>query len=297
MKVVERVEELRGLCDAARADGSVVGFVPTMGSFHEGHRSLLRAARRDTDVVVVSIFVNPLQFAPGEDLSTYPRSLEADSAMAADDGVDILFVPPATEMYPTEPQTTVHVAGLTDGLCGASRPGFFDGVATVVTKLFSTVGRCRAYFGRKDFQQIAVVRRFTADLNLPVDVVGCPLVRDVDGLALSSRNAYLTADARDRATILYRALTAATDEVVAGERRAATVRDRLVGLIAEEPAAELDYAVVVDVDTLEPVDEIGGHVLLAVAAQLGGARLLDNMSIEVRGSDVTVDAGTLAVGA
>ncbi|MEZ5171712.1 MAG: pantoate--beta-alanine ligase [Acidimicrobiia bacterium] len=296
MRVVERVEELRGLCDAERAGGSVVGFVPTMGSFHDGHRSLLRAARRDTDVVVASIFVNPLQFAPGEDLSTYPRSLEADTAMATDDGVDILFVPPPPEMYPVEPVTAVHVSTLTDRLCGASRPTFFDGVATVVTKLFAIVGRCRAYFGRKDFQQLAVVRRLTADLNLPVDVVGCPLVRDVDGLALSSRNAYLRADERWRATVLYRSLLSVTDDIVAGERDATVVRDRLGRLIAGEPRAELDYAAVVDTDTLEPIDRIAGNVLIACAAQLGGARLLDNMTVDLRGSDVVVDAGTLTVG-
>ena len=173
-----------------------VGFVPTMGYFHDGHRSLMRAARAADDLVVVSLFVNPTQFGAGEDLSRYPRDPEGDAAIAAAEGVDVLFLPEVEEVYPEGARTTVHVEGLTDNLCGASRPGHFDGVTTVVAKLFSMVGPCRAYFGRKDAQQLAVIRRMTADLNFPVEVVGCPLVREADGLAMSSRNAYLAPDGR-----------------------------------------------------------------------------------------------------
>jgi pantoate--beta-alanine ligase len=201
---VERIAGVRGACDGARGRGASVGLVPTMGAFHEGHRSLMRAARAANDFVVVSLFVNPTQFAPTEDLAAYPRDLERDAAIAAAEGADVLFTPPVDEMYRAGARTTVHVEGLTDVLCGASRPGHFDGVTTVVTKLFSIVGPCRAYFGRKDAQQLAVVRRMTADLDLPVEVVGCPLVREYDGLAMSSRNAYLSPDDRAAATVLRR---------------------------------------------------------------------------------------------
>src|SRR5215471_9415603 len=206
MITVTTVAELRAWTDAVRARGERVGFVPTMGYFHDGHRSLMRAARLGNDAVVVSLFVNPTQFGPSEDLTRYPRDPDGDAAVAAEEGVDVLFVPDVAEVYPAGARTTVHVDGLTDRLCGASRPGHFDGVTTVVAKLFSMVGPCRAYFGRKDAQQLAVIRRMTADLDLPVDVVGCPLVREADGLAMSSRNAYLDADERRAATVLSRSL-------------------------------------------------------------------------------------------
>ena len=214
-----------------RARGGTVGLVPTMGFFHEGHRSLMRAARAENDVVVVSLFVNPTQFGPTEDLDAYPRDLAGDTAVAAAEDVDVLFAPSVAEMYPDGAATTVHVAGLTDGLCGASRPGHFDGVTTVVAKLFSIVGPCHAYFGRKDAQQLAVVRRMAADLDLPVQVVGCPLVREPDGVAMSSRNAYLVADDARAATVLVRALRCAADAVLAGERDARRVRS----VLAERP--------------------------------------------------------------
>ncbi len=297
MKTVSRIDDLRRRCDAARAEGAEIGFVPTMGSLHEGHRSLLRAARADTDVVVASIFVNSLQFGPGEDLAAYPRDLDTDSAMADDDGVDLLFVPSSAEMYPTDPLTTVHVSGLTHGLCGASRPTFFDGVATVVTKLLSIVGPCRAYLGRKDYQQLAVVKRLVADLDLPVEVVGCPLVREPDGVAMSSRNAYLDGDTRARATVLYEALSSVADAVREGERNARLLRDRLADLVSREPALTLDYADVVDATTLAPVSDIEGEIVVAVAADAAGARLIDNMTILVDGGEVTVDAGVLVAAA
>jgi pantoate--beta-alanine ligase len=295
MIAVERIAEVRARCDEARREGRTVGLVPTMGYFHAGHRSLMRAARAANDLVVVSLFVNPLQFAPTEDLAAYPRNLEGDAAVAADLGVDVLFAPPVEEMYPPGRPvvTTVHVDALTAGLCGRSRPGHFDGVTTVVAKLFSIIGPCRAYFGRKDAQQLAVVRRMVADLDLPVDVVGCPLVREADGLAMSSRNAYLADVERAAATVLSQALRAATDAIVAGERDAALVRELLERRIASEPAVRLDYAEVVDAAALTQVERVEGTVLLALAAFVGRARLIDNAVVTVSTSGVEVDLGVL----
>lgn len=294
MKTVTRVHELRALVDDARAIGGRVGFVPTMGFFHAGHRSLMRAARAENDFVVVSLYVNPLQFGPTEDLSAYPRDLERDAAAAAAEGVDVLFTPTTEEMYPRPIVTTVHVDGLTNGLCGRSRPTHFDGVTTVVAKLFSMVGPCRAYFGRKDAQQLAVVRRMAEDLDLPVEVIGCPLVREPDGLAMSSRNAYLEPDDRRAAAILSRALHEAAAEVANGERDADSVHRVLTGLIATEPRVQLDYAEVVDAHDLTPVTEITGDVLVAVAANVGRARLIDNMTVSVGPHSVDVDLGVVA---
>jgi pantoate--beta-alanine ligase len=271
-----------------------------MGFFHAGHRSLMQAARAECDVVVVTLFVNPTQFGPGEDLGAYPRDPDGDAAAARDEGVDLLFTPTVAEMYPEPGHTTVHVDGLTSGLCGGSRPTHFDGVTTVVAKLFSIVGPSRAYFGRKDAQQLAVVRRMATDLNLPVDVVGCPLVREPDGLAMSSRNAYLTDGERRAATALSRGLHAAAAAVVEGERSAAAVRDLVVAAIACEPLLALDYAEVVDAASLEPVSRVAGTVLVAVAVHAGRARLLDNASFTFSDSDmsgggeVTVDLGRQA---
>jgi pantoate--beta-alanine ligase len=289
-----RVHELRTRCDDARAEGWRVGFVPTMGYFHAGHRSLMRRARDENDLVVVSLFVNPLQFAPTEDLAAYPRDLAGDTAIAQAEGVDVLFTPTNEEMYPQPIRTTVHVDGLTAGLCGRSRPTHFDGVTTVIAKLFSIVGPCRAYFGRKDAQQLAVVRRMVEDLDLPVEVIGCPLVREPDGLAMSSRNAYLDANERRAATVLSRALQMAASEIIAGERDADSVHRVLTGLIATEPCVELDYAEIVDAVDLAPVTRIEGDVLVAVAARVGRARLIDNMTVSVSPFGVDVDLGVVA---
>ncbi|MET0628490.1 MAG: pantoate--beta-alanine ligase [Acidimicrobiia bacterium] len=298
MITVERVAELRTICDTARRDGARVGFVPTMGYFHEGHRSLMRAARAANDLVVVSLFVNPTQFGPNEDLGRYPRDPEGDATAAEREGVDVLFVPSVAEMYPEGSCTTVHVEGLTAGLCGASRPDHFDGVTTVVAKLFAMVGPCRAYFGRKDAQQLAVIRRMTTDLALPVEVVGCPLVREPDGLAMSSRNAFLAGDDRQSATVLAWALRAAGEAAVAGERDAGVLRRVVVDILAASPAVRLDYAEVVDAHTLEPSATIGAHTLVAVAAFVGSTRLIDNIAITVtpdaHGREVvTVDTGVI----
>lgn len=294
MILLTRAAALRARTDEARSRGAQVGFVPTMGYFHAGHRSLMRRARAENDLVVVSLFVNPLQFAPSEDLGSYPRDPEGDAAAAEAEGVDVLFVPSVEEMYPRPTRTTVHVEGVTAGLCGRSRPTHFDGVATVVTKLFSMVGPCRAYFGRKDAQQLAVIRRMVEDLNLPVVVVGCPLVREPDGLAMSSRNSYLEPEDRKAAVVLSRALHAAADAVRDGIRSADAVRDVVTRTIATEPRVRLDYAEVVDADDLTPVARIEGEVLVAVAAFVGRARLIDNMTVSVTANHVDVDLGVVA---
>jgi pantoate--beta-alanine ligase len=290
MQVIETIAAFR----AARAElkGSV-GLVPTMGYLHEGHIALVRQAAAENDHVAVSIFVNPTQFGPNEDLSAYPRDPLGDAAVAEAEGVDLLFTPEVAEMYPAGARTTVHVGGLTEGLCGASRPGHFDGVTTVVAKLFSIVGTSRAYFGRKDAQQLAVIRRMTEDLDLPVEVVGCPLVREADGLALSSRNAYLTDDERRAATILSGALYMASEAVVGGVRDAAAVRSLIVDTVARSPLVQLDYAEVVDAATLEPLERIDGDTLVALAAFVGKARLIDNVTITFRGDTACPDLGVL----
>ena len=294
MITVPTVAEVRRVCDDTRRAGRVVALVPTMGFFHDGHRSLMRAARTEADLVVVSLFVNPTQFGPDEDLDGYPRDLDGDAATAAAEGVDILFVPSVAEMYPEPPRTTVHVDGLTDRLCGASRPTHFDGVATVVTKLFSIVGPCRAYFGRKDAQQLAVIRRLVDDLNLPVAVIGCPVVREPDGLARSSRNAYLTTEDRAAATVLWKALSAAADAIGAGERDAAAIQALAESTIRSEPRVRLDYAELVDAHTMDPATRLDGDLVLAVAAFVARARLIDNLTITAIGAEVDTDLGVVA---
>ena len=276
MRVVETIGELRAELASARAAGRTVGFVPTMGYLHEGHRALMAAARAECDLVVVSIFVNPLQFGANEDLAGYPRDAARDDAACAAEGVDLVLRPSVAEMYPQAVATTVSVAGLTDRLCGASRPGHFDGVATVVAKLCNIVGPCRLYLGKKDFQQVAVVRRMVADLSVPVEVVARPTVREDDGLAMSSRNAYLSTSERQQAVALSQGLVAARMLLRAGERRAS----RLVAAIRREwagyPLVREDYIAVVDPDTLAPLKTVRDAALVAVAAQVGPARLIDN---------------------
>lgn len=250
-----------------------------MGALHAGHRSLIERAAADNDLVAVTIFVNPLQFGAGEDLERYPRPFEADLAVVAAAGGRVILHPAATEMYPEPIRTTVSVAGLSEGFEGASRPTHFAGVATVVAKLFSMAGPCRAYFGEKDFQQLAVVRRMAADLSMPVEVIGCPIVRDDDGLALSSRNVYLTAAQRTAAPALYQGLVLAKERAEAGESDPARVLDVLERRVAAEPEAILDYAVLVDSSTLEEASVVGGAQRLLVAAAFGRTRLLDNIEV------------------
>ena len=281
MEVTTTIAEVRALLGRARDEGRTVGFVPTMGYLHDGHVSLMARARQDTDVVVASIFVNPLQFGPAEDLTTYPRDLPADTARAREARVDVLFVPDVSEMYPDPPLTSVVVPELAATMEGATRPTHFAGVATVVAKLFAIVGPCRAYFGEKDFQQLAIVTRMTADLSFPVEVVGCAIVREADGLALSSRNVYLTPPQRAAAPVLHRALLAGAGAVVDGERDPAVVRALMMAIVAAEPLAELDYAEVVDAATLTPPAVLAGELRLLIAGRFGQPRLLDNLSVLV----------------
>jgi pantoate--beta-alanine ligase len=250
-----------------------------MGALHAGHVSLIERAARDNEIVAVTIFVNPLQFGAGEDLASYPRDPERDLRLAAAAGGTHVFAPAVEEMYPEPVRTTVTVSGVGESMEAASRPTHFAGVATVVAKLFAISGPCQAYFGEKDFQQLAVVRRMSADLSFPVDVVGCPTVREHDGLALSSRNVYLTPAQRAAAPVLQRALRAGAAAVAAGERRAAVVRKAIAELVEAEPLVELDYAEVVDAATLDRLDPLVGDVRLLVAARLGRTRLIDNVGV------------------
>ena len=283
MQVISTKAELRRLLDSERQAGCSIGLVPTMGALHAGHGSLIEAAGRDCDVVVLTIFVNPLQFAAGEDLSAYPRPIERDLELAAAAGVTVAFTPSESEMYPTRSATTVHVDGLTNSMEGAARPTHFDGVTTIVAKLFNLAGACRAYFGEKDYQQLAVVTRMAADLDQPVDVVPCPIVRESDGLALSSRNIYLSAEDRAAAIVLSRSLARAVDAIAAGERSGTAIGAQLARWVGEEPRATLDYAEVVDASTLEPVDELrsGMVIRLIMTAKFGTTRLLDNMGVVI----------------
>src|SRR3954447_12099452 len=290
----DRIADLRAACDGARAGGRRVAVVPTMGFLHDGHRSLMRAAREAADFVVVTIFVNPLQFGANEDLDRYPRDLAGDLALCEAEGVDCVFSPSVAEMYPRSPLTTVHVAELTGDVCGAARPTHFDGVTTVVTKLFAIVGPCAAFFGRKDAQQLAVVTRMADDLNLPVEVVGCPIVREADGLALWSRNAYLSPEDRAAALVLSRTLRAAVDASAGGERAARAIVQLVCATDAAEPRVALEYAEVRDALELSRMVSLDGSVLIAVAARVGATRLIDNVVVGIDDAGVTADLGVVS---
>ena len=280
MEVIRRARGIRAAAAAARAQRRSVGFVPTMGFFHEGHLSLMRKAREERDTVLVSIFVNPLQFGPQEDLASYPRDLDRDLSRAEAEGVDVVFAPEVEEMFPEgRPEVTIDPGPLGDRLEGASRPGHFRGVVTVVAKLFHLVGPCRAYFGEKDAQQLAIIRRMVRDLGFPQEVVGCPIVREPDGLAMSSRNTYLSDEERKAARCLYRGLQAAADLAQEGERSARRLRQELVARVIEEPLAALDYAAIVDEDSFDEVEQVEGPARALVAARVGPARLIDNMAL------------------
>lgn len=279
--VVHTIVEVREAVAKARRAALQVGFVPTMGALHEGHASLIRQASTECDYVVVSIFVNPLQFGPSEDFDRYPRTMPADVTLAGDMGADLIFAPSVQEMYPEPQLTFVEVEQITGGLCGASRPGHFKGVSTVVTKLFNIVLPDAAYFGQKDAQQAAVIKRMVKDLSMPLEIRVCPTVRESDGLAKSSRNVYLTADQRAAAPVLYQALQQAEQAIQAGERDAAIIQESMARLIEEQPLAQIDYCVVVDADSLAPVSYIENDVLLAVAVYFGKTRLIDNVPVKV----------------
>jgi len=280
MEIVVSRDGFRKAACAARAAGGLLGLVPTMGSLHEGHLSLLRAASAGCDVVAMSVFVNPLQFTTAEDLAGYPANLDSDLELAEQAGVGLAFVPSVSEMYPQgEPLTKVEPGPLARQLEGASRPGHFAGVATVVTKLLSLAGQCRAYFGEKDFQQLAIVRNLVDDLDLDATIVSCPTVREADGLACSSRNRRLGAGDRSAAAVLFKALMAGHDCVAGGEHDGATVARTMADVVAAEPRAKLDYAVVVDPGTFQSPLRVAGEIRLLIAAEVGPVRLIDNLGV------------------
>lgn len=281
MKIVTTIAELRSLVRQARMQGESIGFVPTMGYLHEGHIALIRRARQECGLVVASIFVNPLQFGPSEDFESYPRDLEHDAGILADHQCDLLFAPSVDEMYPVPMETQVELSAMGKVLCGNSRPTHFRGVTTVVSKLFNIVQPDRAYFGQKDGQQAALIRRMVQDLSMPVHVVTVPTVREPDGLAKSSRNVYLSQDQRRQATILYKALSRGLEMLVAGERSGAAITAEMKRVIASVPEARLDYAEVVYLNNLTEASRIEGQVMLAVAVYFGKARLIDNFQLDV----------------
>ncbi len=279
MKRIATIAEMKAACRQVTRNCKTLGLVPTMGALHEGHLSLVRASQARCDVTAVSIFVNPLQFGPAEDLDKYPRAMERDTALLEELGTDLLFTPGVEEMYPPGAQTHVLVEGLSNKLDGASRPGHFRGVATVVAKLFEIIRPDYAFFGQKDAAQVAVLRKLVDDLDMDVEIIACPIVREKDGLAMSSRNAYLTPEQRQQATVLYRALLRVQTAVDRGERESAKLIEIGKHVIAEETTVRLDYFTVVDPDTLDSVSEVSHCALVAVAAYVGATRLIDNILI------------------
>jgi pantoate--beta-alanine ligase len=277
MLILKTVAETQSACAQLRGEGRILGLVPTMGALHEGHLSLVRAARAACDVVVVSIFVNPTQFGPKEDFSKYPRTFDEDCALLEREGVDLISAPTVEEMYPAGTSTFVLVEGVSDRLDGASRPGHFRGVTTVVSKLFHIVGPHKAFFGQKDAAQVAVLRKMVQDLNFLLQLVVCPIVRESDGLALSSRNRYLSEKERGQALVLHRALRKVEEMAASGERSSAKLIQAARLVFAEEPDVRVDYIAVVDPDTLEDVSDVRGGALVAVSAFVGATRLIDNV--------------------
>jgi len=284
MKICRTIEETRLACCEVRGGGKLLGFVPTMGALHEGHLSLVRAAKDACDAVVASIFVNPLQFGPGEDLAKYPRSFERDCALLEKEGVEILFAPAVEEMYPAGAVTRIELEGLSDKLDGRSRPGHFRGVATVVAKLFHIVEPDTAFFGQKDAAQVAIIRRIVRDLNFPVEIVACPIVREPDGLAMSSRNVYLDAVQRKQALVLYRSLRAVKKLWEGGERDAAKLAGAGLREVAKEKSVRLDYFEIVEPESLEALGDVVNGALVAVAGFVGTTRLIDNLRLADEGT-------------
>ena len=280
MKIYGEIAKVRETVKAWKAQGLTVGFVPTMGYLHEGHKSLIDAARKENDRVVVSIFVNPMQFGPKEDLASYPRDLDKDAKLCEAAGVDVIFHPEPEEMYTPQFCSYVDMNGLTTELCGKTRPTHFRGVQTVVLKLFHIVTPDRAYFGQKDAQQLAIIRRMVLDLSMGIEIVGCPIIREADGLAKSSRNTYLSAEERKAALVLSRAVKLGQELVQNGEKNADAIVNAMRALIEQEPLARIDYVSAVDGLTMLPVHEINGGELIAMAVYIGKTRLIDNFSVE-----------------
>ena len=282
MKIVSTINEVRQQVKAWKKEGKSVGFVPTMGYLHEGHESLIKRAVAENDQVVVSIFVNPMQFGPKEDLASYPRDLNADSILCENAGASLIFHPEPEEMYEDAFCSYVDMNGLTDALCGLSRPVHFRGVCTVVCKLFNIVAPDRAYFGEKDAQQLAVVKRMVKDLNMDLEIIGCPIIREADGLAKSSRNTYLSPESRKSAVILSKSIFMGKKMIEDGERDASKVINAMKDMINSVPLTDIDYVEIVDVNTMKSIDEIKGEILCAIAVNVGGeARLIDNFMMTV----------------
>lgn len=280
MNIVKTISEVRNEVKNWRKQGLSVGLVPTMGYLHEGHKSLIERACKENDKVVVSVFVNPTQFGPGEDLATYPRDIQRDAALCEDAGAALIFNPEPEEMYFDDFHTYVTMESLSDELCGKTRPIHFRGVCTVVSKLFHIVAPDRAYFGQKDAQQLAIIKRMVRDLNFDIEIVGCPIVREADGLAKSSRNTYLNPEERKAALVLSRAVRLGQELIQNGERNADVIVDKMKQLIEEEPLAKIDYVQAVDAISIQPVAEIKGTVLVAMAVYIGKTRLIDNFIYE-----------------
>ncbi|GIM30328.1 pantothenate synthetase [Clostridium polyendosporum] len=278
MRVICTISEIREIIREWKKEGFSVGFVPTMGYLHEGHKSLIEKASSENQRVVVSTFVNPTQFGANEDLNKYPRDLERDTNLCEKAGAHIMFVPSADEMYPTTPLTFVNVNILTEGLCGEKRPGHFQGVCSVVTKLFNIITPNRAYFGEKDAQQLAVIRQMVKDLNMDVKIIGCPIIRENDGLAKSSRNTYLSDEERKAALILNKSLKHANELLLEGEKNTEKIIESIKSFIISEPLAKIDYVQIVDSETLKSVDKIEKPVLIAIAVFIGKTRLIDNFT-------------------
>ena len=279
MKISGKIDEVRAQVKEWKKQGLSVALVPTMGYLHEGHKSLMERARKENDKVVVSIFVNPMQFGPNEDLESYPRDLDRDSKICEAAGVDLIFHPEVEEMYGPDFHAYVDMHTLPEKLCGASRPVHFRGVQTVVSKLFHIIPADRAYFGQKDAQQLAIIRRMVMDLNFDIEIIGCPIIREEDGLAKSSRNTYLSEEERKQAVILNQSLEAAMDAINAGEKDAAKVKQIIIDKLHTCPLAKIDYVEVVSFDTIQPIEKVEGAVLIAIAVYIGTTRLIDNRII------------------
>lgn len=284
MKTIQTIKQIRDQVKDWKKSGLSVGFVPTMGFLHEGHESLIKAAARDNDRVVVSIFVNPTQFGPNEDLTAYPRDIDSDMILCEKAGADIIFNPEVSEMYSSKSSTTVNVDGLTKGLCGKSRPTHFGGVCTVVLKLFNIIPASKAYFGEKDAQQLAVIKRMVKDLDIDIEIIGCPIIRESDGLAKSSRNTYLNKEERSSALILSKSLNSAKKLIESGERDVKIILNSITDTLNSEPLAKIDYVELVSLETFFSFDtliEKGTPILIAIAVFVGKTRLIDNFHLEV----------------
>lgn len=279
MQTVSSIEALRKIIKSKKSEGKSIGFVPTMGYLHKGHLSLIKRAKEENDFVVISIFVNPTQFEANEDLNIYPRDLERDIELSRKNKVDLIFHPRVETMYPERSKTTINVTDITEKLCGASRPGHFQGVTTIVTKLFNIISPHRAYFGEKDAQQLAVIQKMVEDLNIDIEIVPCPIVREKDGLAMSSRNVNLTYEDRKAALVLYKSLITAKDIIEQGEKEIDTIYKTIKSIIESEKKVDIDYIEIIDFPTLKTIQKIEDKVLIALAAKVGKVRLIDNIII------------------